>query len=104
MVISSGWTTIVSFSPNTVVTRFYEYLFTGTTTPTAYQSVDPSTNFVSGKGYMIRAADNASSTVAASHGGVFNGVPVNGVVNQSVGLGYNLLGNPIHHLSTLIDS
>jgi hypothetical protein len=85
---------LLAFSPNTVVTRFYEYLFTGTTTPTAYQSVDPSTNFVSGKGYMIRAADNASSTVAASHGGVFNGVPVNGVVNQSVGLGYNLLGNP----------
>ena len=85
---------LLAFSPNTVVTRFYEYLFTGTTTPTAYQSVDPSTNFVSGKGYMIRAADNASSTVAASHSGVFNGVPVNGVVNQSVGLGYNLLGNP----------
>ncbi|WP_320813991.1 M43 family zinc metalloprotease, partial [Flavobacterium sp.] len=34
-----------AFSPNTVSTRFYQYLYTGTTTPTAYQSVTATTNF-----------------------------------------------------------
>ena len=82
-----------AFSPNTVSTRFYQYLFTGTTTPTAYQSVTPTSNFVSGKGYMIRAANDwpVTSTV---FNGQFVGNPINGNVSQSIGLGYNLLGNP----------
>ena len=83
-----------AFSPNTVSTRFYQYLYTGTTTPTAYQSVTATTNFLAGKGYMIRVADNSSPTVAAAHNGQFTGVPNNGVKNQSIGQGYNLLGNP----------
>lgn len=83
-----------AFSPNTVSTRFYQYLYTGTTTPTAYQSVNSSTNFLAGKGYMIRAADNSSPSVPAAYNGQFTGVPVNGVINQNIGQGYNLLGNP----------
>jgi hypothetical protein len=96
----TAWSSPVSgqqlqaFSPNTVSTRFYAYVYTGTTTPTAYQSVDATTNFVSGKGYMIRVADNSSPTVAAAHNGQFTGVPFNGVVNQTIGQGFNLLGNP----------
>ena len=43
---------------------------------------------------MIRAADNSSATVAAAYNGQFTGVPNNGVKNQSIGQGYNLLGNP----------
>ena len=81
-----------SFSPNTVSTRFYEYLYTGTTTPTAYQSVTPTNNFESGKGYMIRA-DN-TYTGPTVFNGQFSGVPNNGLVNQSIGVGFNLLGNP----------
>ena len=81
-----------SFSPNTMANRFYEYLFTGTTTPTAYNSVNATTNFIPGKGYMIRAANTLTS--ATVHYGQFNGVPSNGDISQSVGLGYNLLGNP----------
>jgi hypothetical protein len=94
----TAWSTPVigqqlqAFSPNTVSTRFYEYLFTGTTTPTAYQLVDASTNFVAGKGYMIRS-DN-TYTGPTVFNGQFTGVPINGIVNQSVGLGYNVLGNP----------
>ena len=82
-----------SFSPNTIATRFYQYLFTGTTTPTAYQSVSATNNFIVGKGYMIRAANDWSLTPTVFNG-QFTGVPTNGNVSQSVGIGYNLLGNP----------
>lgn len=82
-----------AFSPNTLPNRFYQYLFTGTTTPTAYQSVAATTNFVAGKGYMIRAADNWPLTSTVFNG-QFTGVPTNGNVSQSIGIGYNLLGNP----------
>ena len=85
---------LLAFSPNTISTRFYEYLYTGTTTPTAYQSVTPTNNFTTGKGYMIRIANNWSSTVPASYNGQFIGVPFNGDLTVSVGKGYNLLGNP----------
>ncbi|OGS71106.1 MAG: hypothetical protein A3G95_08020 [Flavobacteria bacterium RIFCSPLOWO2_12_FULL_31_7] len=82
-----------SFSPNTLATRFYQYLYTGTTTPTAYQTVNATTNFVSGKGYMIRAA-NDWPTTATTFNGQFTGIPYNGFVTQNIGKGYNLLGNP----------
>lgn len=82
-----------SFSPNTVATRFYQYLFTGTTTPTAYQSVAATSNFIPGKGYMIRSANDWPLTSTVFNG-QFTGVPTNGNVSQSVGIGYNLLGNP----------
>ncbi|MEQ3661229.1 MAG: S8 family serine peptidase [Flavobacterium sp.] len=83
-----------AFSPNTLANRFYQYLYTGTTTPTAYQAVASTANFVAGKGYMIRSADNSSPTVPTAHNGQFTGVPNNGIITQSVGIGYNLLGNP----------
>ena len=82
-----------AFSPNTLSNRFYQYLFTGTTTPTAYQSVTATDNFVSGKGYMIRSANNWPTT-ATVFNGQFTGIPINGNVAQSVGIGYNLVGNP----------
>lgn len=85
---------LLAFSPNTVATRFYEYLYTGTTTPTAYQSVTPTNNFTSGKGYMIRVANNWSSVTPTVYNGQFTGVPNNGIIQTPVGIGYNLLGNP----------
>lgn len=85
---------LLAFSPNTITTRFYEYLYTGTTTPTAYQSVNPTTNFATGKGYMIRVDNNWSATTAASYNGQFTGVPFNGNLTVGLGKGYNLLGNP----------
>lgn len=85
---------LLAFSPNTLPTRFYEYLSTGTTTATAYQSIAPTNNFASGKGYMIRVADNWSPTIPTIYNGEFNGVPFNGNVSQVLGIGYNLLGNP----------
>lgn len=86
---------LLAFSPNTIATRFYQYLFTGTTTPTAYQSVVPSTNsFATVKGYMIRVDNSWSSVTPAPFVGQFIGVPNNGTLNYAVGQGYNLLGNP----------
>ena len=85
---------LLAFSPNTLTNRFYQYLFTGTTTPTAYQSVVPSTNsFTTAKGYMIRVDNNWTLTPAAFNG-QFTGVPNNGTITYAVGQGYNLLGNP----------
>ena len=83
-----------SFSPSTVDSRFYEYLYTGTTTPTAYQTVDNLSNFVPGKGYIIRAPNNWSATTSSAYNGAFTGVATNGIVTQNVGLGYNVIGNP----------
>lgn len=85
---------LLAFSPNTVSNRFYEYLYTGTTTPTAYQSVTATNNFSAGKGYMIRVANNWSSVTPTVFNGQFTGVPINGIVTSPVGIGYNLLGNP----------
>lgn len=96
----TGWSSPVSgqqllaFSPNTVSTRFYEYLYTGTTTPTAYQSVNPNTNFVAGKGYMIRVDNTWPTSPYTVYNGQFFGVPNNGTILSSIGSGYNLLGNP----------
>ena len=87
---------LLAFSPNTLTNRFYQYLFTGTTTPTAYQSLDPSTNsFQTAKGYMIRVANNWTSIApGTSFLGQFTGVPNNGSITFAVGQGYNLLSNP----------
>jgi len=41
---------------------------------------------------MIRADNNYTGPTVFN--GQFSGVPANGVVNQSIGLGYNLIGNP----------
>ena len=85
---------LLAFSPNTLPTRFYEYLSTGSTTATAYQAIAPTNNFAQGKGYMIRVDNNWSSIIPAVFNGEFNGVPFNGNVSQVLGIGYNLLGNP----------
>ena len=85
---------LLAFSPNTLPTRFYEYLSTGSTTATAYQTIAPTNNFSLGKGYMIRVDNTWSPTIPANYNGEFNGVPFNGNASQTLGIGYNLLGNP----------
>jgi hypothetical protein len=85
---------LLAFSPNTLPTRFYEYLSTGSTTATAYQTIAPTNTFAIGKGYMIRVDNTWSPTIPTIFNGEFNGVPFNGNVSQVLGIGYNLLGNP----------
>lgn len=95
----TAWSSPVSgqqlqaFSPSTLPNRFYEYLYTGTTTLTAYQAVTATTNFLKGKGYMIRSANNWPLTSTVFNG-QFTGVPFNGDTTMTLGRGYNLLGNP----------
>ena len=95
----TAWSSPVSgqqlqaFSPSTIATRFYEYLYTGISTPTAYQSVVSTSNFLKGKGYMIRAANDWPLT-GTTFNGQFTGVPFNGDATVNLGKGFNLLGNP----------
>lgn len=96
----TAWSSPVSnqqlkaFSPNTISNRFYTYNPAGTTATTAYIAVDPTTNFEKAKGYMIRAANNWSPSVYSPFLGQFYGIPNNGVLQQNVVPGYNLIGNP----------
>ncbi|MES2863404.1 MAG: GEVED domain-containing protein [Bacteroidota bacterium] len=96
----TAWTSPVTgqqlqaFSPNTLVNRFYEYLYTGTTTATAYQTIVPTNNFSFGKGYMIRASNIWPTSTPTVFNGQFTGVPNNGPVTLPIGIGYNLVGNP----------
>lgn len=85
---------LLAFSPNTLPNRFYVYNPSGTTSLTAYNSVDPNTNFEKGKGYIIRVSNNWSSSIYTPYQGQFNGVANNGRIFQNVSIGFNLIGNP----------
>lgn len=86
---------LLTFSPNTVTNRFYEYITGGTTPTTAYSAIDPTTNnFLPTKGYIIRAPNNWSSSTASSYIGQFTGVPNNGTYETTVSTGFSMLGNP----------
>jgi uncharacterized delta-60 repeat protein len=81
-----------SFSPMTLATRFYTYnpatnLYATVATPAA-------TNFVTGKGYLIRMPNDHPVTPTI-WSGTFTGTPTNGHVYQSVANAtYNAIGNP----------
>ena len=86
---------LLAFSPATLTNRFYEYVPTGNTPVTAYSVVDPLTNsFLPTKGYVIRAPNNWSSSIASPYIGQFTGVPNNGEFSTTVQVGFNMLGNP----------
>ena len=87
---------LLDFSPNTLTNRFYTYDPAGTTTSTSWIPVpDPSTTtFLTTKGYLVRAPNNWSSTNYSPYLGEFIGKPNNGEFHSSVGVGFNLLGNP----------
>ena len=100
----TGSQTLLQFSPNTLVNRFYNY----STANNGYSAVtNPSTTvFQKGLGVAIRASNTQPTPVApapllgTSWAGTFTGVPTNGSFDVAVGLkpgtnyGYNLLGNP----------
>ena len=87
---------LLSFSPLTNLTRFYNY----NSTTNLYNSVGtPSiTNFDIAKGILIRMPNN-HPTEATIWTGIFSGVPHNGDVkvtleNHGAGNRFNLVGNP----------
>ena len=104
---------VKAFSAGTLDTRFYVYnesndyfdglfirnLYPDNVTYSLTPTVDKTTyNFITGKGYAIRAANNLTSTTTEiAH--QFVGVPYNGVLDVSIekkstGGGYNLISNP----------
>ncbi len=82
---------LLSFSPLTMVNRFYVY----NPSNNQYAAVTPSsTDFAEGIGYLIRMPDNHPTT-ATTWSGSFVGVPHNGDVTITVANNsYNAVGNP----------
>jgi hypothetical protein len=86
---------ILSFSPLTLSTRFYNYDSTANT----FLSIAPAnTTFETAKGYLIRMPNNHPVT-ATSWDGLFTGVPNNGNYTYALSAGdidhrFNLIGNP----------
>lgn len=82
------------FSPLTNPNRYYIF----DNTIYNWLSVPGASTMVQGRGYIIRAPSNYSTTVPTVFNGLFSGVPNNGNVDSAVvvnGLGNrNLLGNP----------
>lgn len=86
---------LLAFSPQTLTNRFYIYNPAGTSTPSAYTSINPSsTSFNPTTGYLIRSPNNWSSTVSSPYVGQFTGIPNNGEFYTAIQQGYNLVGNP----------
>lgn len=85
---------LLAFTPQTLTNRFYTYLYSGFTTPTAFINVNPNSNFLTANGYIIRIANNWSSTIASSYNGSFIGELNNGNYSYFSGKGFNLVGNP----------
>jgi hypothetical protein len=88
---------LFSFSPNTLVNRFYVY---NTATNSYVTSGLSNTSlFTPAKGFAVRAPNNQPTT-AAEWTGTFTGVPNNGTkyftlaTNAANGYHYNLVGNP----------
>lgn len=89
---------LLNFSPLTLTNRFYVYdPLSGSNG--AYLPINPSTNsFDEAKGYLIRVANNWSTSTPTIYPGVYSGVPNNGdatlLLGQGATTGYNLIGNP----------
>ena len=95
---------LLTFSPATTTTRFYNFNTTYNTGGVngAFSAIDPSiNNFGAGLGYLIRMPNTAVDAPATeTFNGQFSGVPNNGdipvnlVDGGAAGLRYNLVGNP----------
>lgn len=86
---------LLAFSPLTYATRFYQY----NTSTNLYNTIVPSTtNFETGKGYLIRVP-NSHPTTPTVWSGTYTGVPNNGsydfaLTNVAAGFRFNAIGNP----------
>ncbi|NBL64425.1 T9SS sorting signal type C domain-containing protein [Flavobacterium sp. NST-5] len=86
---------LFSFSPNTLINRFYTYdvandVYVNT-------GLNATSVFEGGAGYGVRAPNNYQTSPAASWEGKFIGIPNNGnvpVTMSTAGNGFNLVGNP----------
>jgi len=96
-----------AFSPETAPTRFYEYKYAFDTATgrdkESYFTVDPNTNFMPAKPYLIRMPNTSTvagyneGTTQIRYNGVFTGTPHNGTITSPMsiqGNNYTALGNP----------
>ena len=93
-------TTLNALSPDTHVNRYYSYNPDAEApTPNWTAITGGAATMIAGKGYIIRAPNDYSTTTYTAYTGTFTGVPNNGTVNivvsgSSTVEKYNLLGNP----------
>lgn len=83
---------LIDLSPTTLLDKFFSYDFDVKN----WHAELPSTVMTTGKGYIIRAPQEFSTTVPAVFEATFRGIPVNGKVGVPIGNteSYNLVGNP----------
>src|SRR5690606_6345018 len=91
----TGGQTLLQFSPETVITRFYTY----NTTDDEFNAIAPSNQFLEGRGYLIRAPNNhpafdeGDPQPGTMWTGTFKGTPNSGTITVPLaitGLGYNM--------------
>jgi len=88
--------TLKGFSPNTLDNRFYIY----NPVSNAYNPIAATTQFVEGRGYLIRldnthaAYDATTNYQGTSWTGTYVGTPHNGTRTLPLTAGYNSVGNP----------
>ncbi|KAF2515462.1 hypothetical protein E0W68_13075 [Flavobacterium salilacus subsp. salilacus] len=93
----TGTQTLLDFSPQTLTNRFYDF---NTAENLFFSIADPaSTLFEKAHGYLIRVANNHSSSVPSVYHGEFVGTPNNGTVRVAMEYtngdeSYKMVGNP----------
>lgn len=84
---------LIDVSPNTVSNKFFSY----DAILKNWKQENPFASIMSlGKGYIIVAPDNFSSTVSEKYEATFKGIPNNGRITLDLGMdnSFNLIGNP----------
>lgn len=83
---------LVDVSPDTLSDKFFSF----NAASDSWSNESPTNLMESGKGYIIRGPQSFSTTVPAIYGGVFSGIPNNGMVSVPISITdtSNLIGNP----------
>ena len=83
---------LVDVSPDTLSDKFFSF----NAASDSWSNESPTNVMESGKGYIIRGPQSFSTTVPAIYGGVFSGIPNNGMVSVPISITdtSNLIGNP----------
>ncbi|MGZ9734923.1 T9SS sorting signal type C domain-containing protein [Flavobacterium sp. GNP002] len=83
---------LVDVSPDTLSDKFFSF----NAASDSWSNESPTNVMESGKGYIIRGPQSFSTTVPAIYGGVFSGIPNNGIVSVPISITdtSNLIGNP----------
>jgi uncharacterized delta-60 repeat protein len=83
---------LIDVSPDTLWDKFFSF----NAASDSWSNELPTNVMEPGKGYIIRGPQSFSTTVPAIYGGVFSGIPNNGIVSVPISITNtsNLIGNP----------